>query len=69
MSKCADCHWYSKDQGGMADGLEANDRCHHDKSAYQIGGVRTDSVIVFHPCQSMLKGICENHKLFEPRSA
>ena len=64
---CKTCNWYMQATEGVFEGIEQNDRCHNDKSGHHIVGIRSEPRIIFYTCETMLKSLCENHKLWQPR--
>ena len=55
MPLCINCRHYRPGK------TEAEDTCLHPKASR--GGVRSE---IFFSCNSMISGLCEKNKLFEP---
>ena len=60
--KCSDCKFYAMREREMLD------ECLHKESLLSTsGGIRDEATKYHVSCYAMLRGVCSNHKLFEPR--
>ena len=60
---CSQCKFYIRHESD----LESNDKCSHPKSSHSTGGIRTNSEVIYFTCYAMLGGMCDDHKLWQPR--
>jgi hypothetical protein len=63
MPLCKDCKHYQPSESS----LEANDRCGHPEALRTSGGIRTESIIIYTSCETMLQFGCKDHRLWEAK--
>ena len=57
--KCIDCKFYEGRE------YQHKDLCLNPYSSHMIGGIRHERIRQYHTCDSMLTGVCLNHRLYE----